>query len=71
MLALMLDPKLKSLRLISSFIGCELGIAIVIKYEKKLLFPMFLKFYHQLHPLHEIKNSFAITYDEEDGLDFF
>jgi hypothetical protein len=35
MLALMLDLKFKSLRLIFSFISCKLGVAIVIKYDKK------------------------------------
>jgi hypothetical protein len=59
MLALMLDIKFESLRLISSFIGCELDIAIVIKYDKNLLFLMFLKFYHHMHPWYETKSSFA------------
>jgi hypothetical protein len=71
MLALMLDLKFKSLRLISFFISCERGLAIVIKYDKKLLSLMFLKFYHHLHPLHETERSFAITYDEDDNLDNF
>jgi len=35
MLALMLDLQFKSLRLISSFISRKLGVAIVIKYDKK------------------------------------
>ncbi len=33
MLALMLDTRLKSLRLVSSFIGCEQGVAIVEQYD--------------------------------------
>lgn len=71
LLALMLDFKFKSLKLISSFIGRELGVAIVIKYDKRLLFLLFLKFYHHLHPLHETKSSFAIIYDEDGNLGLF
>jgi hypothetical protein len=43
MLALMLDPRFKSLILIFSFIDHEHGVAIVEKYDKKSFFPMFLK----------------------------
>jgi hypothetical protein len=69
MLALMLDLKFKSLRLISYFIGCELEVAIVIKYDKKLLFLMFLKFLFASIP--ETKSSFVITYDEDNNLNNF
>jgi hypothetical protein len=48
MLALMLDPRFESLKLISSFIGHEHGVPIISKYDKKKLFPMFLKFYQHL-----------------------
>jgi hypothetical protein len=41
MLTRMLDHIFKRLRLISFFIGGELGIAIATKYDKKLLFLMF------------------------------
>jgi hypothetical protein len=34
MLALMLDPRFESLKLISSFIGHEHGVAIINKYDK-------------------------------------
>jgi hypothetical protein len=43
MLALMLDPRFKSLILIFSCIHHEHGVAIVEKYDKKSFFPMLLK----------------------------
>jgi hypothetical protein len=42
MLSLMLDSKYKSLRLISSFIGCEQGEPIVEEYDRGSMFPIFL-----------------------------
>jgi len=47
-LTLMLDFKFKSLRLIFSFIGHEHEVTIIKEYDKKSLFPMFLKFHHHL-----------------------
>jgi hypothetical protein len=38
-----LDPRLKSLRLVSSFIGRKQSVAIVEEYDKKPLYPMLLK----------------------------
>jgi hypothetical protein len=49
MLFLLLDSKYKSLKLISSFIGCEQGEIIVEKYDRRSMFPMLLKSYHHLH----------------------
>jgi hypothetical protein len=45
MLTLMLDSRLKSLKLICSFIGHKDGMAIVKENDRKSLFPMLLKFY--------------------------
>jgi hypothetical protein len=45
MLLLMLDPRFKTFHLVSSLIGHEQGKAIVEEYDKKSLFPMFLKCY--------------------------
>jgi hypothetical protein len=56
----MLDPRFKSLRLISFFIGCEHGVIVVEKYGKKSLFPKLLKFYCHLHPLSRAKSSLAV-----------
>ncbi len=54
MFPLMLDLRLKTLQLVSSFIGCEQGKTIVEKYEKKIFISsMILKCYYHLHPLVE------------------
>jgi len=37
MFSLMLNPRFKSLGLVSSFVGCEKGIFIVKKYDQKSL----------------------------------
>ncbi len=42
MFFLMLDPRFKTLHLVSSLIGREKGKAIVEEYNKKSLFPMVL-----------------------------
>ncbi len=50
---LILDPKVKSLCLVSLFIGCEEGVNIVEEYHKWTLYPMLLKCYH----LHRMAKS--------------
>ncbi len=59
MFSLMLDPRFKTLRLVSSLMGHEQGKAIVEEYDKKNLFPMLLKFYYHLHRLVESKRGVA------------
>jgi hypothetical protein len=72
MLSLMLDPRFKSLCLMSSFIGREQGVAIVDKYDSKSLYPMLLKCHHPLHPLAESESVFVnIGVDEYYNLDVF
>jgi hypothetical protein len=45
----MLDPKLKSLCLVSSSIGRDQGVTIAIEqYDTMSLYPMFMKCYYQL-----------------------
>jgi hypothetical protein len=51
MILLMLDPKFKSLCIISSFVGKEQGVALVEEYDRKSLYPMFMKCHEHLHPL--------------------
>jgi hypothetical protein len=51
MLALMLDPRLKSLHLVFSFIGHDQGVAIVEQYDTMSLYFMLMKCYYHLHPL--------------------
>ncbi len=62
----MLDPRFKTLHLVSSFIDCEQGKAIVEEYDKKSLFPMFLKCYYHLHPLVEFERGVVDQSVEED-----
>ncbi len=57
MFSLILDPRFKTLRLVSSLMGHEQGKAIVEEYDKKNLFPMLLKFYYHLHRLVESKRG--------------
>jgi hypothetical protein len=56
----MLDFKFKSLRFFFSFTGHEHEVAIVKEYDKKSLFPMFLKSHQHLHPLFELKITLFI-----------
>ncbi len=71
MFFLMLDPRFKTFCLVSSFIGCEQGKAIVEKYDKKSLFHMFLICYYHLHPLVEFERGVVEQRVEEDrSLDF-
>jgi hypothetical protein len=51
MISLILDPKYKGLRIISSFVGREQGVALVEEYDKKSLYPMLVKCHEHLHPL--------------------
>ncbi len=55
----MLDPRLKSLHLVFSFIGSDQGITIVEKCDITSLYPMLMKSYYHLHPSIESKNGFA------------
>jgi hypothetical protein len=69
MLSLMLDLRFKSLRLISSFVGQEEGVNIVDEYDKRTLYPMFLKCYHHLHRMTKFVGCVAQTSDENSSLD--
>jgi hypothetical protein len=50
-----------------SFIGCEQGVTIVEEYDRKSLFPMFLKCHHHVHPMVEFKSYFANQGNDEDS----
>jgi len=43
MIFLMLDPRFKSLRILSSFVGREQGVVLVEEYDRKSLYPIFVK----------------------------
>jgi hypothetical protein len=68
----MLDPQLKNLHLVSSFVGCEQGNSIVEKYDRKSLQPMFLKCYHHLHHVenYDVESTEHKSY-EDNNLDIF
>jgi hypothetical protein len=57
MFFLMLDPRFKTLCLVSSLIGHEQSKAIVEEYGNKSLFLMIHKYYYHLHPLVESKRG--------------
>jgi hypothetical protein len=70
MFSLMLDSWFKSLRSISSFVGCEQGTFIIEKYDWKSLWPMFLKSYHHFdHVVDCYVESIEHKSYEENNLD--
>jgi hypothetical protein len=48
---LMLDPRFKSLHILSSFVGRVQGVVLVEEYDRKSLYPMLVKCHEHLHPL--------------------
>jgi hypothetical protein len=68
----MLDPRFKTFCLVSSLIIHEQGKTIVEKYDKKSLFPMFLKCSYHLDPLVESERDVVEqTVEEDRSLDIF
>jgi hypothetical protein len=57
MLSFVLDPRLKILLLLSSFIGHEQGSTIVEEYDTKSLYFMLLECHHHLHPLAKFESG--------------
>jgi hypothetical protein len=49
MISLMLDHKYKSLCILSSFVGRGQGVALIEKYDRKSLHPMFKSYEHLRH----------------------
>jgi hypothetical protein len=60
MFSLMLDPRFKTLPLVSSLFGHEQGKPIIEEYDKKPFFPMFLTCHYHLHPLSKSKGVLLI-----------
>ncbi len=72
MFFLMLDPRFKTPRLVSSLIGREQGKAIAKEYDRKSLFLMLLKYYYHVYPLVESERGVVDQKVEEGrGLDIF
>ncbi len=67
MLALMCDPRFKSLHLVSSYVSMEQGVSIIEEYDRKTLYPMLVKSYNHLHPIVDGGNSNST--DQDYGLD--
>jgi hypothetical protein len=69
---ILLDPRFKSFHLVSFFIGCDQGVAIIEEYDTMSLYPMLMKCYYYLHPSIEFDNDFANqkVYDDS-SLDIF
>jgi hypothetical protein len=44
MISLMLDPRFKTLHIVSSFVGRKQGVALVEEYDRKSLYPMLVKY---------------------------
>jgi hypothetical protein len=59
MISLMLNPRFKSLHIMSSFVGREQGVAIVEEYDRKTLYPMLMKCHDHLHPLVRLNRNCA------------
>jgi hypothetical protein len=72
MLLLMLDPRFKSLCLVSSFVGREQGTFIIEEYDWKSLQRMLLKCYHRLHLVenYHVESTKHRSY-EDRNLDIF
>ncbi len=58
MIFLMLDPRYKSLPILSSFVKMEQGVVIVEKYDRKSLYPMLVKCHEHLHLLVKSKRNY-------------
>ncbi len=69
-MSFMLDPRFKSLRLVSFVIGHD-HVSIVEKYDKQSLIPMLLKCYHIIHLMIELGHVANMQIDEENSFDIF
>ncbi len=67
----MLNPIFKRLKLISFFIGGELRVAIVAKYDKKIIVSYALEVLSPFVATTSTKSSFTVTFDENNNLDIF
>ncbi len=71
MLALMLNPKYKNLKIAFTSIGKEFGVGVVEDYDKKTLFLLLLKTYQFLHLLAKSSSIAKKASDEDSNLDNF
>jgi hypothetical protein len=73
MISLMLDPRFKSLHIVSSFVGREQGVLFVEEYDRKSLYPMLVKCHEHLHPLVRLNRNCANQdiFEQDCNLDIF
>jgi hypothetical protein len=69
MFALMLNLEHKNLKIVSTFVGKELGVGVVKDYDKKALFLLLLKTYPFLHLLANSSSMAKRASDEDSNLD--
>jgi hypothetical protein len=43
MLVLMYDPRFKTMLLVTMYVGCEIIIVVIVKYDKNLLLPLLME----------------------------
>ncbi len=56
----------------SSFVGCEQGVAIIEDYDERFLYPMVLKCYHHLYLVIRFESEFLDpTVNVDYSLDIF
>jgi hypothetical protein len=69
----MLNPKFKSLHIISSFVGREQGVPLVEENERKSVCPMLVKCHEHLHPLVRLDRNYANQdiFEQDYNLDIF
>jgi hypothetical protein len=58
----MLDPRFKSLHIVSSFVGWKKNVSLVEEYDKKSLYPMLVKCHEHLHPFIRL-NKYYVDQD--------
>jgi hypothetical protein len=73
MISLMLDPRFKALCIVSSFVEQDQSVSYVEEYDKKLLYPMLVKYHEHSHPLIRLDRNYVNQniFDQDCSLDIF
>jgi hypothetical protein len=73
MISLMLDPRFKSLCIVSSFVGREQGVALIEEYDRKSLYHMLVKCHEHRHPLVRLDRNCVNQdiFEQDCNLDIF
>jgi hypothetical protein len=58
-ISFMLDPRYKSLHIVSSFVGKEQGVVLVKEYDRKSLYPMLVRCHEHLYLLVRSERNYA------------